>query len=101
MDHLPFKLQYGDGDPSTRLAELGALKLAMTDALGAGGPAQIDAHQVARVDSMLIQLLTLIAQACHKRAQSLCIFDPPIDLVLGFDKLGIDWRGLNISFSET
>jgi anti-anti-sigma regulatory factor len=101
MSNGQFRLQYGDGEPSMRLDELEALKRAMVAAIGAGGPIAIDARQVARVDSRLIQLLTLIAQACRKRSLALSIAGPPIDLVLGFDKLGIDWRGLDISFHET
>ncbi len=101
MKNSIFKLVYRSGDSAARMATLEALKAAMVESIVTEPEAQLDASGVEIVDSPLIQLVTAIAYASQKLSIPFAVLNPPIDLVLGFDKLGIDWRGLGISFRET
>jgi hypothetical protein len=97
----PYKLYYQSVESVSRMASLELLKTAMVEAIVSEPEIAIDASGVAIVDGPLIQFITAIAFACQKLSLPFAVIDPPIDLVLGFDRLGIDWRGLNIAFRES
>ncbi len=96
-----FRLQYEDGPQPRRAAMLDAFKHAMVEAIATGPSLAVDATGVRRVDGPLIQLITAIAFCARKLELPFSVIDPPVDLVLGFDRLGIDWRGLDIAFKQS
>ncbi len=101
MSQNPFRLQYGPDAPGDRFARLEGLKSAMADAIVNDPEAVIDASRVTHVDTPLLQMISAVAFAGRAVSVPLHVLDPPIDLVLGFDKLGIDWRGLGITFRDS
>jgi hypothetical protein len=101
MNSSSYKLQYGDGAFADRKQALEAFKAAMVEAIVTGPEAAVEASGVADVDTPLIQLMAAIAHATQKLSIPFSVLNPPLDLVLGFDKLGIDWRGLGITFRES
>jgi anti-anti-sigma regulatory factor len=101
MNHAPLTLNYGPADRKSRFDALDALKLEIASTLAEGSPIAIDAAGISHIDSPLLQFLAVSARFAQRRDLAFCLHAPPMELLLALDRIGLDWRGLGITFEDS